>query len=145
MQRLVNRSFTHELIRSQAASTIQHCQPHDKACQAASLLAYVQRVMHFIRDPAGVEALHDPLAIAQVVQRGGKPFGDCDDFSMYLAALMKSVGLPATFRAVGYQGGNLCHVYVMGPCGMRLDATRNVWNPQLGETLAETSRLELKV
>jgi hypothetical protein len=145
MQRMVNRVFTSEVIRMQAASAIQHCSSHDKTCQCASLLAWVQRKMVFIRDPSGVEALHDPLAVANVIQRGGRPFGDCDDFSMYLAALMKSVGLPATFRAVGYMGKNLAHVYVVGPQGMQLDATRNVWSPQLGESLPETSSLNWSV
>lgn len=98
-----------------------------------------------MRDPEGVEALHDPLAIAIAIQKGQVPYGDCDDFSMYLAALLKAVGLPATFRAVGFNGGNLSHVYVMGAGNTKLDPTRDLWNPGLGELLPETSFLNWRV
>lgn len=145
MQRLANAAKTHELIRAQAARVIQHCGVNDQVCQAASLTAWVQRKMQFIRDPVGVEALHDPVAVAIAIERGQRPHGDCDDFSMYLAALMKSVGIQAAFRAAGYNGSPLRHVYVVGPKGMELDATRDMWNPQLGELLPRTSHLDWRV
>jgi len=145
MQRLTNNAYTHELIRAQAAKAIAHCHVNDRRCQAASLSAWVQRKMHFVRDPVGVEALHDPIAVALAVQRGQRPHGDCDDFSMYLAALMKSVGIPATFRAAGYNGSPLRHVYVVGPYGAELDPTRDLWNPGLGELLPRTSHLDMPV
>lgn len=145
MQRLVNQRFLHPLIRKQAAGIIGHCRASDKRCQAASLLTWVQRKMQFIRDPVGVEALHDPLAIAVEIEKGLRPFGDCDDFSMYLATLMKSVGLPAIFRVAGYNGRHLSHVFVVGPHNMELDATRDLWNPQIGELLPMTSTLDWNV
>jgi len=145
MRMLVNRSFTHELIRAQAAHAIQHCSPGNRVCQQASLMAWVKRKMRFVRDPEGVEALHDPIAIAIAIQKGQVPYGDCDDFSMYLAALLKAVGLPATFRAVGFNGGSLSHVYVMGAGNTKLDPTRDLWNPGLGELLPETSFLNWRV
>lgn len=145
MQSMVNRSFLNPLIRRLAADATQHCDPADKRCLSASLLAFVQRSMRYVRDPVGVEALHDPIAIAQEIVRGGKPFGDCDDFSLFLATLMKSVGLPAAFKAVGYNGGQLSHVYVVGPHGCKLDGIRDPWNVRLGELLPETSSLEWRV
>ena len=145
MQTMVNRSFLNPLIRRLAADATVHCDPADKRCLSASLLAFVQRSMRYVRDPVGVEALHDPIAIAQEIARGGKPFGDCDDFSLFLATLMKSVGLPASFKAVGFNGGNLSHVYVIGPYGCRLDGTRDFWNVRLGELMPETSMMVLQV
>lgn len=145
MRMLTNRAFTHELIRAQAVHAIQACPPADKTCQQASLLAWVKRKMKFVRDPEGVEALHDPIAIAIAIQRNQIPWGDCDDFSMYLAALLKAVGLPAMFRAVGFSGRPLSHVYVVGPNNTKLDPTRDLWNPGLGELLPETSKIECRV
>ena len=142
MQRLVNRAYTNPYIRQLTVKAMGHCQPHDKRCQAASILAFIQRHMQFIRDPQDVEALIDPVAVAKEIAKGRKPYGDCDDFSMIIAAMLKSVGLPATFRAVGLNGGNVSHVYVIGPYGMKLDATTNQWSPQLGELLPETSSME---
>lgn len=145
MQSIVNRSFLNPLIRRLAADATAHCDPADKRCLSASLLSFVQRSMRYVRDPVGVEALHDPVSIAQEIVRGGKPFGDCDDFSLFLATLMKSVGLPAAFKAVGFSGGPLSHVYVVGPHRCRLDGTRDFWNVRLGELMPETSSLELRV
>lgn len=145
MRRLVNNAFTQPSIRRLAVRAMGHCQPTDKRCQAASILAFVQRSMSFIRDPLGVEALHDPVMISLEIERGGRPFGDCDDFSMLIASMLKSVGLPATLKAVGFNGGNLSHVYVEGPYGMKLDGTRDQWNPQLGELLPETSAMRMGI
>lgn len=145
MQELVNRSFLAPLIRKQAVQATSNCPTNDTTCKAASLMIWVQKSMHFVKDPVGVEALHDPLMIAREIERNGKPFGDCDDFSIYLATLMKSIGIPVSFRVVGFQGGRLSHVYVMGPKQMKLDATRNVWNPSIGELLPETSALEWRI
>lgn len=145
MQTMVNNAFLHPVIRRMAANATVHCDPADRRCIAASLLAFVQRSMRYVRDPVGVEALHLPVAIALEIERGGKPFGDCDDFSLFLATLMKSVGLPASFKAVGFNGGPLSHVYVVGPHGCRLDGTRDFWNVRLGELMPETSSLEVRV
>ena len=145
MQQLTNQAITNELIRAQAAHAVASCSPGDTICQQASLMIWVQRKMQFVKDPLGVEALHDPKAIALAIHHGKQPWGDCDDFSMYLAALMKSIGIPASFRAVGFNGGPLSHVYVVGRKGAKLDPTRNMWNPGVGELLPETSYLEVKV
>lgn len=145
MSALVNACFTHEIIRAQAVEATKHCARTDLHCRLASLIYWVGKYMHFVKDPEGVEALHHPLSIAKTINEGRTPFGDCDDFSMYLAALMKSIGIPATFRAVGYQGGPLSHVYVIGPNNIKLDATRSIGTPALGETLTETMMMNVKV
>lgn len=101
--------------------------------------------MHFVRDPEGVEALHDPVQIAFAIHRRQTPWGDCDDFSMYLASLLKAIGLPATLRAVGFNGMPFSHVYVVGAGNTKLDPTRDLWNPGLGELLPETAHMEWRV
>jgi len=138
---LVVRACTHPIIRKQAMQAIQYCDRNDRRCQQASLMTWVQRHVMFIRDPVGIEALHDPVMIATAIEQGKQPYGDCDDFSMYLAALMRAVGLRASFRVVGFNGGKLSHVYVTGPSGEKLDATKNLWHMQAGEMLQETSVL----
>lgn len=139
MSRLVNAASVNPLIRKQAMQAISHCASSDRTCQQASILSWVQRQMVFIRDPYGVEALHDPVMIALAIEKRKQPYGDCDDFSMYLAALMRAVGLKASFKVVGFNGGNLSHVYVVGAKGERLDGTRNPWRMSAGEMLPETS------
>ena len=145
MKQMVQSSFLHPLIRRQAADAVRHCDSADTRCQCASILSFVQRSMRYVKDPVGVEALHDPIAIAHDVAKGGKPFGDCDDFSLYIAALLKSVGISCSFKAVGFNGGRLSHVYVVGPKGVKLDGIKDPWNVRLGELLPETSAIELYV
>jgi len=141
MGRLVTQASTHPLIRKQAFKAIQYCSANDRICQQAALMTWVQKKMRFVRDPHNIEALHDPVMIATAIEQNKQPYGDCDDFSMYLAALMRSVGLQANFRVVGFNGGRLSHVYVTGPKGEKLDSTRNPWSMQAGEMLPETSAI----
>lgn len=141
MSELTSKACIHPIIRKQAFQAIQFCGPNDKTCQQASLVIWVQRHLKFVRDPHGVEALHDPIMIATAIEQGKQPFGDCDDFSMYLASLLRAVGIRASFRAVGFNGGQLSHVYVVGPKGEKLDGTRNPWSMQIGEMLPETTVL----
>lgn len=145
MQRMVNAAYLAPIIRRQAADAIRHCDSADTACQCASILAFVQRSMRYVKDPVEIEALHDPVAMAYEVVKGGKPFGDCDDFSLYIASLLKAVGIPCSFKAVGFNGGRLSHVYVVGPKGMKLDGIKDAWNVRLGELLPETSHMSLPV
>lgn len=145
MVALVNRRYLNPLIRSQAAAAIQYCAPDNRACQLAAILTWTRRHMQYVKDPVGMEALYDPLQVALAIKQGIRPYGDCDDFSIFIATLMKSVGLQPTFRAVGFRGMPISHVYVLGPRGEKLDGIRNDWNPTPGELLPETSWMERKV
>lgn len=141
---LTNESITDPVIRDQAASAISGCPRGDRRCQCYALLAWVKRKMHYVADPRHVEAFHTPSLIARAIHSGRYVYGDCDDFSMYLAALMKSIGLQPAFRAVGYDGRAYQHVYVTCQ-GMKLDATRDEWNAQIGTHFQETSVMEYVV
>lgn len=145
MVSLVNKSITDPLIRAQAAQATMHCPRGDKRCLCYALLTWVKRIMHYVADPKGVEALHDPRLIARAIHEGRYVYGDCDDLSMYLATLMKSIGLDPSFRAVGYNGKQYQHVYVMCQ-GMKLDATRDEWTQPIGmSAFPETSVMVQRV
>lgn len=70
-----------------------------------------------------VEAIVRPIDMAQYVDRG-MAIGDCDDFSMYLAALLKANGVPCSFATVAADEkapDQFSHVYVVAyPDGERL-------------------------
>lgn len=144
MRHLINSAITDPLIRDHAALATAHCPKGDRLCQCYSLLAWVKRKMHFTSDPKGVEALHTPQLMARAIHERRFVYGDCDDFSMYLAALLKSIGMQPTLRAVGYDGNQYQHVYVT--ClGMKLDATRDEWASPVQAPHVETSAIEMKV
>ncbi|MGL5936386.1 MAG: hypothetical protein ACRCZI_12295 [Cetobacterium sp.] len=131
------------LIRDQAEVATGGCFKGARDCQCYSLLSWVSRTVRYIADPAGAELLHDPRLMARGIHARKRVYGDCDDMSMYLAALALSIGLQPTFRAVGYNGRPFQHVYVMC-CGLKLDATRSAWDRYSG-VQTETSVMEQRV
>ena len=140
MVTLTNRSVLDPVIRDQAALAISGCPRGFKACQAQAILQWAHRKVRYVADPASYELLHDPRLMARCVAMGKFVYGDCDDLSMYMAAMLKSVGLHPVFRAVGYNNRPFSHVYVVCE-GMKLDAARDLWNPGLNLHV-ETSAME---
>lgn len=140
---LANGAILDPAIRDQAALAISGCPKGDSRCHCAALLVWVNRRVQYVADPRGVELLHDPRLMARAIAGNRQVYGDCDDMSGYLAALLKSVGRSPILRAVGYDGQPLSHVYVC--CnGMSLDPTRDAWNVSYRPHV-ETSALEWSV
>lgn len=123
MSRLATASMLDPLIRDQAAFAISGCQRGDRHCQCYALMSWVSRNVRYVPDPLDTEALHDPRLMARGIASKKYVYGDCDDMSTYLAALLKAIGLRPSFRAVGYDGQPFQHVYVRCE-GLNLDATR---------------------
>jgi len=62
-------------------------------------------------DPENTEVLIPPQCLLQMA----RPSGDCDDFSMLAAAMLLSLGIPASFRTVAADPASdrYSHVYVI--------------------------------
>lgn len=79
-----------------------------------------------------VEVIVRPVDMMGYVQQG-VAVGDCDDFSMYVAALLESQGIPCAFVTVAADGrdpGQYSHVYCVAyPGGERVavDASHGGW------------------
>jgi len=144
MVRLTNAAIVNPFIRAQAAQVVSMCNRGDKRAMCHALMEWVKRKVRYIADPKDVEALHSPAMMAEAIAKGRLVYGDRDDMSMYLAALMKSVGLSPCFRAVGYNGNQYQHVYVFVD-GLRYDATRDEWNERPRPAPRETSIIEARV
>lgn len=143
MAELANGSALDPAIRDQAALAIAGCPRGMKPCHVQAILQWVHRKVRYVADPTKHELLHDPRLLARAVALGKYVYGDCDDMSMYIGAMLLSVGLHPSFRAVGYNHKPLSHVYVVCE-GMKLDAARDLWNPGLN-LHTETSAIELPV
>lgn len=140
MKGLVNKSFLHPYIRERAASIVQNCE-RDRSCEEQGLLGWVRSKIQYVRDPSGVEALHDPVTFYETRMRAGqRVFGDCDDMSIYLACLLKSIGHAPSFRILSRVGNSFHHVHVV--ChGIFLDPTM-----ELGKYPREASRaIQIKI
>jgi hypothetical protein len=112
MRSLVNKSFWHPWIRERAALLITRCN-RDKKCEEQTLSGWVHNIIQYVGDPAGLEALHDPISFYEARIRQDKTvWGDCDDMSIYLAALLKSIGHSPKFRVIG-RGKDFTHVHIL--------------------------------
>lgn len=63
-----------------------------------------------------VEAITRPRDVSKVIASSGRAQGDCDDFSMYCAALLSACGVPCCFCTVAAsdaQPRDFSHVYVV--------------------------------
>jgi hypothetical protein len=140
MRDMVNRSFLHPYIRERAANVVRGCQRRP-SCEDYALSAFVKSKVQYLRDPIEVEALHEPVSFYEARLRQGKQvFGDCDDMSIYLASLLKSIGHQPFFRILARTGNEFHHVHVL--ChGNSLDPTM-----ELGKYPFEASRaIQVKI
>lgn len=126
MKDLVNKNFLHPYIRERAAKVIAPCM-RNSDCEDRVLLAHVVRVMQYVRDPTDVEALHDPVTfVEERLRNGQRPFGDCDDMSIYLATLLKSVGHRPRFRVLSRFNNQAFHHILVFCHDKNLDPTMTI-------------------
>ncbi len=112
MRDMARKASLHPWIRDRAAAITAHCD-RDLRCQCLALYGYVKNVLRYVRDPEGTEALHDPVTWVERRLRSGRPvYGDCDDASTYLAALLLAIGHRPSFRVLGRKD-RLHHVSVV--------------------------------
>jgi hypothetical protein len=120
MRDLVNQSKLHPWIRDRAAMITANCN-RNYDCEDYAALGYTKNIIRFVRDPDGVEALHDPVTWYEQRIRNHIPvYGDCDDLSMYLASLLKAIGHNPQFRILGtpnsfYHVHVVCHGKMLDP------------------------------
>ena len=140
MARLANQALLDPALRDQAAAAIAGCPKGNLPCYMYACLSWTNRQVRYVPDPNGIETVHDPRIIAAGIKARTQVYGDCDDLSTYLGALLKTIGLAPSFRAVGYNGRPFSHVYVV--CGgLHLDPCRDAWTVTL-RPYAETSSIE---
>lgn len=94
------------VVRETALSLISPLDQKDWAAEVRALHAFVRDRIRYVSDPEDVELLQTPEKTLELRA------GDCDDKSILLASLLKSINHPCRYRAVGTQPGIFEHVYV---------------------------------
>ncbi len=121
MKQLINEGSIDPLIRKHAFLATRHCDRSDNACKIHSILSYVKGKMEYTFDPSTYELLQHPKLLIKAIDLGRVVYGDCDDFSMLISSMLKSIGLKSSLKVIGI-GNHYQHVYVMSD-GYRLDGT----------------------
>jgi len=127
MKQLISEASIDPIIRKQAYLATAHCDKYDTACKAYSVLGYAKSKMDYAFDPYRFELLQHPKLIAKAIDLGRRVYGDCDDFSMYIASLAKAIGLKPKLRIISMDGRRYHHVYVIVN-GITLDGTTDAIN-----------------
>lgn len=79
--------------------------------EIGALHEFVRDQIRYVKDPVGVELVQTPEATLTM------RYGDCDDKSTLLAALLIATGHPCRFVAVGFDGNGFSHVLVEAKSG----------------------------
>lgn len=129
MRNLV-RAYKKDLkVRETAAGLVSDLQQKNFLGEVKVLHRFVRDNIRYLRDIHGVETLQSPV---KTIEYG---YGDCDDKSTLLAALLESTGHPSRFVAVGKAPNKFNHVYVETLVGRKwfpLETTEPVppgWEP----------------
>lgn len=95
-----------QTVRNKALDLVSGLPARKWFSEIDALHQFVRDQIRYVRDPEGYELVQTP---EKTLENGQ---GDCDDKATLLAALLKSLGHPARFIAVGFNGDDLSHVLV---------------------------------
>jgi len=79
----------HPRIRALASEIIKDCPEKDYDCYISKVTDFVKRNVKYVNDPPRTEVFQSPLKTLEL------GIGDCDDFSVLTASLLRAVGLEA--------------------------------------------------
>lgn len=127
MRKLVKQGSVNPKVRETAVGIVAGM----PVSQHPLLIAqWVDQRTSFVRDPIGVEALHEPSLMIDMIEKTGVAGVDCDDVAILSAALGMSVGVPAGFVVLAF-GTSSHYQHVFTVLGSRnggyvaVDPTRN--------------------
>jgi len=114
MASAIVQSGKNPLVRDWATKMIKDVPQKDEWGEAEAIYHFVQNHSRYVKDPQGTEMLQSPLVAFDYWNRGIVWSGDCDDFSILILSLLKSIGYKVGLRAASYNPkGTLQHVYGM--------------------------------
>jgi transglutaminase-like putative cysteine protease len=94
--------------------------------EVAALHEFVRDSIRYVKDPEGIELVQTPEATLTL------RYGDCDDKSTLLAALLLATGHPCRFVAVGFNGNSFSHVLVEAKSGDKWIPAETIIQKPLG-------------
>jgi transglutaminase-like putative cysteine protease len=95
-----------QTVRGRATALVSGLPARNWHAEIRALHSFVRDQMRYLRDPVDVELVQTPERSLEIMQ------GDCDDKATLLAALLDSIGHPARFVALGFNGEGFSHVLV---------------------------------
>lgn len=110
MRGIVHKSVRDPRLIALARQLTAVLKARDYAGEIKVLFEWVRDNIRYARDVEGVETLIEPYDLVFNLELGRQ--GDCDDFAMLLATLLKIMGHRARFKAGTVNGARQGHVWV---------------------------------
>lgn len=116
MRQLAHAGAREPAVREQAIRILREAgvTGHNSQGSVQAIFRWVRDRMTFVRDIPGVEVLQSPRYTLHVMA------GDCDDYSILIAALCHAIGVPVRFVVIGADRRNprrFSHVYPVARVG----------------------------
>jgi transglutaminase-like putative cysteine protease len=112
MKKIINDSIKNYDVIETARKIVQYVNPKDYLGEAEAIYDFVRDHSRYVRDPVGLEHIQTPLVAIAKWHKNDIFFGDCDDYSVLLLSLLKSIGFPVKLIAASYKPSKeLAHVY----------------------------------
>jgi hypothetical protein len=115
MERAVAQGLRDPDVILYAQDLVRHVPERDRVAEASELFRAVREVLRYTNDPLGVELVKTPTFILREIERHGRATLDCDDASVWLATLLRAVGIPTRFKVIRGSRTNpdeFTHVFV---------------------------------
>lgn len=141
------RGATAPAVRFLAEHIVRHVAPKDYLSEVLAIRYWVNSHVPYLRDPATVEWLRDPLALIEEIQATGQNGklgivrADCDEIAMLCASLAMAVGNECDFVPVGFLTGGapthvLCRVHVhKAPAPVIIDPVAGTREAKMASTI----------
>lgn len=110
MRGIVHKSVRDPRLIALARQLTAELEPRDHQGEIKVIFDWVRDNIRYASDIEGVETLIEPADLVFNLELGRQ--GDCDDFAMLLAALLKIMGYRARFKAGSVNGSRQGHVFV---------------------------------
>ncbi|MCS7231743.1 MAG: transglutaminase-like domain-containing protein [Elusimicrobiota bacterium] len=106
IQLSIMRKFSEDILRN----TKYH---KEKIIDVIRVFNFLKKKIRFLRDIYKIETVKTLKHIVEEIQKKGKLVGDCDDLSMLIAGVLKSIGYPVRFVVTATPGSEkFNHIFV---------------------------------
>lgn len=93
-----------------AQEVVRNCPEYGKRAEVEAILASARRTMRYTNE--GIETVKHPTFILEEIRRKGRAVMDCDDVSVWVATLLRAVGLWTRFKVIQDDPREYTHVFL---------------------------------
>ena len=112
MKRIIVDSAKNYDVIQYARDIVQYQPAKNQIAEITAIYDFIRDKTRYVRDPAGTEHIQTPPVAIDKIKHGEIFQGDCDDMTVFVLSLLKSIGYPVMLISAGYRPDKqLSHVY----------------------------------